>query len=397
MRVSAMLLPLVAALGLAAGALSQEPDPEWKVNRLLWEGTRQLASDPAANAGRVISLYTSYLNLPAEENLTDLRARVLARRGEAYLARLDFTAAESDFRAANDLWPGMAREELDRTLLEPPSKPPGLEEEEAVEEESSSSHVDWADYYDIDDMKFEAELPFRVHYFPSFAMQKMTPSRSAKSDLDVVQDLGLSPTAVSGGLDLRLHLGDGVLWILEADLWLLKGEKKIEQDIAYGGELFSSADTVRTTMTVIPALFGFQFFVSQGKANLAFNLGARLIHETTTLEGTSHGSATNREFHYLPYVGITGAFDISEGSIHSVLDLNGFYWANDGGLSEGGGTLIFFQAGWEWGFRLGQRVSVFLGARLDYDDLTVVHDSGRKVRFAPVSAGGSLKLELRLF
>jgi hypothetical protein len=177
----------------------------------------------------------------------------------------------------------------------------------------------------------------------------------------------------------------------------MKGEKEIPESISYDGALFTSPDTVKAELRAVPGLLGFQFFLDKNKPYFAFNLGMRFLHETLTLEGSTHRAHTSRVLHYFPYIGITGAFDISKDSIYSVLDLNGFYYTYEDSYAGNSVTFTFFQAGWEWGFRLAERLAVFLGARLEYDDVDIRRGSGRNQRFAPVSLGGSLKFELRVF
>jgi hypothetical protein len=386
------------ALAFASAAGAQDPAAEWRVNRLIWEGTRALAADPGGNAARVAGQYTSYLNLPPEENCQDLRARVFARRGESWAAALEFASAEEDFRAANDLWPGSVREEFDRALFEPPSRPPGQEEPEEEEEEPSGPSEPWRDYYDIESLTFEGEGPFRVLFLSSFTIQRMAPSTSGfRSRLDAVRDLGV-PSAVPGvGLNLRLHLGGGILAVIENDLVSARGEKDIESALTFYGSVFPAPGTVKTDILMWPAKLGLQFYLDKNKAHFALDMGLRVMYEQVSMEGSGHERVTESSWHQIFYYGLTACFDIVKESVSSVLDVSGMYWTEEDAYAGNSSAVGFLRVEWDWGFRPTEMMMVYLGILFDYDQVKIIRGSGRIERFSPIAFGASLQVEMRLF
>jgi len=345
---------LLAAAFLAPPVAAQETvNHETRGVNLMAEYGRLLARKPSA-APRVVSMYTSYLQAVPRDGVWDhVLARVYTRRAEAYLARDEFTYAEDDFRQANRLWPGQARETLLRPL---PSHVETRQERQAkkraTEARASSSTV-WTDYWDLDEFAFHFTGRGGAYLWTDFSMEVDAPNTAAVT-LDGDGDLGLGTFAPFGGFHMMFSIEDNVDLNLAFDILPLSGEN----DAGASGELSFHGVTLKpdgftaTLTTTVFALVG-QFYMAaplQDEGYSDVELGFHIVYQDTAIEST-YTSHRCRFIHrsVTPFLGFRFGADLDDAEtvfFSFALRAMWFYWPNT--EAELTSTFLWARASLRW-------------------------------------------------
>ncbi len=394
-------IPVIVLLFAPSGAANAQEDPvDWEEKgiNLIAEYARLLESTPS-EAARVVSMYSSYLQTVPYDGKWDYAiASVHARRAEAYVVNFAFDSAEEDYRKANGMWPGIARESLLRPPPERIVKKSIEEEEEPGGGSSSSSSSSWSDYYDLGDFAFTPVFRGGAMFFTGFQVQKKG-SFNVGAKIKPVDDLGFEPIMPHAGAFLTLSIGDNVDFNLVLDMRYGEGVKDTTKTLEYHGvNLNPSGGTVSLRSRIRVA--DMEFYMStpiddDSEGYSDFMMGFNFMYfETRIASSGTAETAFGIERMVLPWLGFRLGAELTDDTLFFSFTLRAmyFWWP----LSNYVLTEIYLLGRLEFNWRPASFMILTVaawGQQYSWDEQKNRHN--RDVFVLMQGFGGELGLELR--
>ncbi|GEM_PF-2659366 len=304
-----------------------------------------LRRDPKGNAPRARAAYTNFLHrLPPHESLDPVRARILMKRGEAYLIEGRKQKAQEDFARARALGPSRpdglpvrvrSAEEVARRLESGRALPPPPAPEFLPPVRRGKRRVCRV----VETLCLWGALP-------EAAVIKRDSTHVQGSDVDLASDLGAEGPAAMPWFRSALRLSDRVAFGLEVAGGTLEGSHRTETGFAYDGEIFPAGSHVRSRLRHLQTgLFLRPFTVLRRRSTFAVDMGFLYVHFHAELRGeTAFKEDTIDAF--FPRLGVVYERSLLQGRVRFVLEASaaGFVWQQDAvdllSIMAGGAALL---------------------------------------------------------
>ncbi|GEM_PF-2634849 len=387
-------LVLLSLLALAGGCVSAGQYFGKRANRLVAWGDRVLQRD-ARYAPRVVREYSGFLaKLPSHPSLDGIRVRMYEKRAEAYRAMNRGDLAERDRKAAAEV---RARSPFFTGRRKPARAGEGAETAAPPREDAAGparerepGAVPWKSPEPVKKRPTShLDVALGVAYLNRRALRSDSRAHPDVA-LDLEDDLDLGLTTGFPEITLRLQPRDGKA-LFGVDLWTaaFTGETTASAPIHYDGWSAQTGEQVRTrfTYTSVAAFLG---FIPSAKllGKVDIELGLKHVYVQTRLHGSTSGRHVDALHVPLLFPGVRVHHRIGNRfSLEGRLRIGAMLWS----ASSFTAGAFCFDAGLGARFKLNEKVSLGVGAELEYLTFTESKSGDRSKRANLGHGGGYLE------